>query len=150
MASEMRRLAKALVEHRSESFASRYPRAESEERVRRALEDFAPRGLAYETAWRDAPEGPTLDVALAPSRNSSRFLGVSSILLTVLVASTAYVAFDPTVATATRLMLGLATTFAILGFPLVVVAYGSRREAEEATLRRAIKRALIEDGSALT
>jgi hypothetical protein len=34
---------------------------------------------------------------------------------------------------------------AILAFPFVVVAYGSQREAEEATLRKKIRRAIVEE-----
>jgi len=34
---------------------------------------------------------------------------------------------------------------ALLAFPFVMVAYGSRREAEEANLRRAIRKAIVDD-----
>jgi hypothetical protein len=34
---------------------------------------------------------------------------------------------------------------ALLAFPFVMVAYGSRREAEEANLRRAIRRAIVDE-----
>ena len=145
MASEMRRLAQGLVAERSESFASRYPRAESERRLARAVEGFTPRALLYDTTWNEGPEGVRLDVAMRPSPRSTRFLRVLSLVLFVLFAATAYAFAASSSTRAERVIASLVTFVAILSFPLAIMAYGSRREAEEATLRRAIRRQLVEE-----
>ena len=145
MASEMRRLAQALVAEHSESFRSRYPREESERRFARAIEGFAPRGLLYETRWREAADGVHLDVAMKPSPRSHRFLHVSSLVFFVLLAATAYAFIDSSRTQAERVIVSILTITAALTFPLVATAYGSRREAEEATLRRAIRRQLVDE-----
>ena len=134
--SEMRRTAKLLVARRSEAFASRYPRAESEARVSRAIEGFAPKGMMFETAWRDEAGAPTLDVSFAPSRGTRFFLNSASVVFIVLLAVSLW----------TRgVFIVIFTLAAILAFPFVVVAYGSRREAEEATLRKKIRKAIVEE-----
>ncbi len=90
-------MAKLLVERRTDAFASRYPRTESERRVRAAIEGFAPKAMVYDTAWRDEGGAAFLDVTFTPSPSTQFFL------------------------------------------------YGSRRDAEEATLRRRIRRAIVEE-----
>ena len=145
MASEMRRLAQALVAEHGESFRSRYPRAESERRLAIALEGFRPRGLEFETAWRDSPQGVQLDLAMKPAPRSRRFLHVSSLVFLLLFAATAYSFLDSSRTQSERVIVSLVTLVALLSFPFVVTAYGSRREAEEATLRRAIRRHLVDE-----
>jgi hypothetical protein len=44
-----------------------------------------------------------------------------------------------------RVLIAVFTLLAILAFPFVMVALGSRREAQEANLRRAIRRAIVEE-----
>lgn len=141
----MRRLAQSLVAERSESFRTRYPRAESERRFARAVADFRPREMRYEAQWREAPDGVHLDVAIRPSPRSHRFLRVSSLVFFVLLAATAYAFIDPSRTPAERAIASMVTIAAALSFPFVVTAYGSRREAEEATLRRAIRRNLVDE-----
>lgn len=145
MASEMRRLAQALVAERDESFASRYPRAESERRFARAIEGFRPRGLRYRTQWRETPGGVQLDVAMRPSPGSHRFLRASSLVFFVLLSATAYAFIDPSRTQAERVIMSVLTVVATLAMPFVVTAYGARREAEEATLRRLIRRHLVDE-----
>lgn len=145
MASEMRRMAKLLVARRSEAFESRYPRAESEARVKRAIEGFAPKGMVFETAWRDEPGAAVLDVSFAPSRSTRFFLNSSSAVFTVLLAVTLWALVAPGEMPSSRIMIAIFTLGAILAFPLVVVAYGSRREAEESILRKKIRKAIVEE-----
>ena len=145
MASEMRRMAKLLVARRSEAFESRYQRAESEARVNRAIEGFSPKGMVFETAWRDEPGVSVLDVSFSPSRSTRYFLNSSSAVLTVLLAFTLWALVAPGEMPSSRIMIAIFTLGAILAFPLVVVAYGSRREAEESTLRKKIRKAIVEE-----
>src|SRR5438270_14073249 len=91
MASEMRRVAKALVESRSESFATRHSRDESLRRVTSALAARMPRTAIVETAWTDDGEGLRLHVSFRPARVVRRFLRATSIALMVLVASSAWI-----------------------------------------------------------
>ena len=142
--SEMRRMAKMLVESRSEAFQSRYPREESARRLAAAIAGFAPRGMAFTTAWRDEPAATFLDVSFAPSRATRVFLNTAALVLTLMLGATLWSLLAPGEAPAARVPVILATILAVLAFPFVVLAYASRREAEEATLRRKIRRALVE------
>lgn len=145
MASEMRRMAKLLVERRTESFASRHARGESERRVKAATEGFAPKGVVYDTGWRDESGATFLDVTYAPSRGTRLFLNCASIAFVLLLGATLWAVMAPGEPAGGRILIAIATLLAILAFPFVVVAYGSRREAEEAMLRRRIRRAIVED-----
>lgn len=145
MASEMRRMAKLLVERRKEAFESRYPRDESERRLRGALEGFAAKGMLFESAWREEKGKPVLDVRFAPSRHTRFFLNTASVVFTLLLGATLWAFVTPGEMPASRVLTTIFTLVAILVFPFVVVAYGSRREAEESTLRRRIRRAIVEE-----
>jgi hypothetical protein len=145
MASEMRRVAKALVERRSESFASRYPRDESIARLKKALEGFAPTRLQLESAWHEGPEGLRLDVRFNPARRTDWFLKASSVFLTLLMGSAVWAWLAPGEDRTVKFLVPLLTVLGILAFPFVVVALGSQREAEESRLRRAIRRALVDE-----
>ena len=145
MASEMRRMAQLLVERHSESFESRYSREESARRVERALAGATPKGMVYETAWRDASGATILDVTFSPARRSRRFLNLMSVVLTLLLAATAWALVMPGEPPVSRVLIAIFTLAAILAFPFVIVAFGSRREAEEANLRRAIRRAIVDE-----
>jgi hypothetical protein len=144
MASEMRRMARALVERRSEAFESRYPRDESAARLEHAIAGFAPKGMVFETAWREETGATWLDVRFAPSPATRFFLNSASAVLTLLIAATIGALVVPGEPPVNRYLVALLTVLAILAFPFVVVAYGSRREAEESTLRRKIRRAIVE------
>jgi len=143
--SEMRRIARLLVERRSEAFASRYPRGESERRVGPIVAGFKPKGMAFETAWREEAGTAFLDVTFAPSRGTRFFLNSASLAFTALLAATLWALVVPGEPPAWRAVVAIVTVAAILAFPFVVVAYGSRREAEEANLRRAIRKAIVEE-----
>src|SRR6187397_356136 len=137
MASEMRRMARLLVERREEAFRSRYPRDESMRRVDAALEGFKAKGMLYETAWRDEAGATFLDVRFAPARNTRAFL--------VLLGATAFGLLAPGEPMEGRVLLAIATLAAVLVFPFIVVAFGSRREAEESMLRQRLKKAIVDE-----
>ncbi len=143
--SEMRRMAKMLVERRSEAFRSRYARDESTRRFEHAIAGFTPKGMAFVTAWRDEPGATWLDVSFAPSRTTHLFLNSASLVITLMIGASLWSVLASGVEPAGRFLVILATVLAILAFPFVVLAYASRREAEEATLRRKIRRALVEE-----
>ena len=138
-------MAKLLVERHNETFASRYPREESTRRLARAIDGFAPKGMVFETAWRDQDGAAHLDLATAPSKRTRAFLHTTSVVLTLLVAAAIACLVLPGEAGAARVAVALASLMAMLAFPFVMVAYGSRREAEESVLRRKIRKALVEE-----
>jgi hypothetical protein len=144
MPSETRRLANLLVERRSETFASRYPREDSIRRVEQALHGFVPKGMEFETSWRDDNGASQLDVRFAPARRTRRFLNIASAVMALLLLGSLYALVAPDATSGQRIPIVVVTMVAILIFPLVVVAYGSRREAEESTLRRRIRKAIVE------
>src|SRR4051812_20433553 len=145
MASEMRRMAKSLVERRTESFRSRYGRDDSARRVQPAISAFVPKGMVFETSWREDAGATWLDVSFAPARRTRFFLNSASTVLSLMLVATLWSMVAPGEPMSGRFLLGLLTLLAVLAFPFVVVAYGSRREAEEATLRKAIRRAIVDD-----
>jgi hypothetical protein len=145
MASEMRRLAMLLVERRSETFASRHPREESRRRVESALQGLVPKAMAYDTRWRDEGGATFLDVTFLPARGTRRLLNSVSIALVLLLAAAVWALAAPGELAGGRVLVMIATLLAILGFPFLVVAFGSHRDAEEANLRRRIRRAIVEE-----
>jgi len=138
-------MAKVLVERRSEAFESRYAREESAARLARAIAGFTSKGMVFETSWREEPGATWLDVSFAPSRSTRLFLNSASAVLTLLIAATIWSLVAPGEVPVNRFLVALATLLAIFAFPIVVVAYGSRREAEESTLRKKIRRAIVEE-----
>ena len=145
MASEMRRIARLLVERRDEAFRSRYPRDESVRRLDAALEGFKAKGMLYETAWRNESGATFLDVRFAPARNTRVFLNTSSLVFVVLLGASAFSLLAPGEPMAGGVLLAIGTLAAIMVFPFVVVAFGSRREAEESMLRRRLKKAIVDE-----
>ena len=145
MASEMRRMAKLLVEHRDEAFASRHARDESMRRVDRALEGFSPKGMVFKATWRDTPGPAMLDVRFAPSRSTRFFLNSASLVLTLMLLGTLWALVAPGELAVGRAAVAIGTLVSILVFPFVVVAYGSRREAEEAAFKRRIRKAIVDE-----
>ena len=141
----MRRMAGLLVERRSESFESRYSREESAMRVERATAGIAPKGMVFETSWRESPGAPILDVTFSPSPGTRRFLTIVSAALPLLLAATVWALMAPGEPPVSRVLIAVFMMLVLLAFPFVMVAYGSRREAEEANLRRAIRRAIVEE-----
>jgi hypothetical protein len=143
--SETSRIARALVASRGESFASRRPRDDSEARVAAALANIVPKRLAFERRWRDDPGGLTLDATYRPAPGTRRFLQATSLVLLALIASSVWAVMAASEEGALAFLVPLMTVLAILAFPFVVVAMGSQREAEEAAIARAIKRALTDE-----
>ena len=142
MASEMRRVAQALVATRSESFESCYPLQESMARVKAALDSLHPRRLRLESAWTEEPAGVRLEARFVPASGTRTILSSTSALLTLLIAASAWAIATADADGSARFLVPLVTAFAILAFPLLVVALGSQREAEEARLRKSIRSAL--------
>jgi hypothetical protein len=145
MASEMRRMARALVEHRAESFASRHGREESESRLESAIAAIKPRHLRFESRWNEAPSGLSLDAEFHPAVRTQRMLQASSLVLVALIAASAWALLSDQVERTLAFILALATVLWVLALPLVVAAFGAQREAEEARIRRALKRALTDE-----
>ena len=145
MPSEMRRMAKALVERRSESFASRHSVEESTRRLAQALAPFGERAARLETAWHSGPEGVRLEAGFPPPKRLRAFLNASSLALAAAIVASVWALVSPGEDRSFRFLLPLATLLAIFGFPFVMVALGAQREAEEARMRKAIRRALAED-----
>ena len=146
MASETSRIAKALLASRGESFASRHSRADSEALLAEALASITPKRLVFESRWREEPAGLMLDASYGPAPGIKRFLQVTSMVLLALIASSVWVAMTSSQAGALAFLMPLVTVLAILAFPLMVVAIGSQREAEEARIAKAIRRALTDEG----
>lgn len=144
MPSEMRRVAKALVARRSESFASRYPPGEGEARLAGALRGFAPKRMRYAPAWKDGAGGTTLEVRFEPSPATDFFLKSSSVVLTLMLAASAWAMLSPQAGSSIRFLVPMLAALGILLFPFVIAALGAQREAEEANLRRAIRKALVD------
>ena len=146
MASEMRRSAKALVEHRTESFESRHGIEESKARLAAALQRAGLTALAqFSATWRSAGERAILDAHFAPSPRTQRFLKTASILMLLLVAGSAWALASAGEERADRFLAPLVTVLAILAFPFVALALASQREAEESRIRRAIRVALLDE-----
>jgi len=145
MASETSRIAKALVASRSESFASRHSRADSEARLAAALAPFQPKRLVFESRWREEPGGLALDAEFRPAPGIQRFLRATSLVLVALIAASVWAVADARAEGPIAFLVPLATVLAVLGFPFVMVAIGSQREAEEARIARAIRRALTDE-----
>jgi len=145
MASETRRIAKALVATREESFASRHPRAESQARLAAALARIDARRLRFESRWREEPTGLVLDASYSPAPGVKRFLHATSVVLLALIAASVWSVMALDGASALAFLVPLTTVLAILAFPFVVVAIGSQREAEEARIGKALARALTDE-----
>jgi hypothetical protein len=145
MASEMRRIARALVSRREESFASRYSERESIARVQAALRGFDAKRMRYATAWRDEAGRAKLEVEMSPSPGTDRLLKAISVALTLLLLASAWAMVSPLAEGAAAFLVPLLTALAILAFPFAVVALGSQRESEEARLIRAVRRAIVDE-----
>ncbi len=149
MASEIRRTAQALVELRRETFETRYPLAVAQARLKLALQRV---GIAesarFRTEWREHSGQALLEALFAPSPATRRFLHAASVAMLLLVAVSVWALLNTEKGGASGFLLPLATVFAILGFPLVALALGSHREAEESRIRKAILGALAEDEAA--
>lgn len=147
-ASEMRRMARALVEHRSATYAVPFPRPEAEARVKAALDPIDPRRLRLERRWVEGPDGLALLTDLLPSPAMERLLKISSVVLVALFAATAWALLSDRVERTLAFIVTVTAVLGVLAFPLVVAAFGAQREAEESRIARALKRALTDEGEA--
>ena len=144
--SETSRLAKSLLEERDENFASTHPLAESQRRLAKLLATAAPaRATRYALAWTEEDGRAHLDVRFSPLPRTRLWLHAMSIGLTLLIACSIWVVVSPREDSAAKWLLPIFTALAVLAMPLVVVAFASRREAEEAQLRRMVRRALLDE-----
>lgn len=149
MASEMRRAAKALVETRVEPFESLHPLEASRARIERALAALGqPRALELHGAWTQRDGRVIYEATFGPAAKTQRFLNALALALALLMVASAW-ALSFSKASAPRFLLPLVTVLAIAAMPLVVNAAASRREAEEARIRRAIRAALQGEDPAL-
>jgi hypothetical protein len=144
--SETSRLAKSLLEQRDERFLSAHPLAESQRRLTKLMASAAPaRAMRYALAWNEEDGRARLDVRFSPLPRTRLWLHAMSIGLTLLVACSAWVIVSPREESTVKWLLPIFTALAVLAMPLVVVAFASRREAEEAQLRRIVRRALLDE-----
>ena len=143
--SEARRAARALVERRTERFVSRYGVDESRRRVASALAGASPRRVVFAPSWREESGRAVLEATFSPPARTQRFLSITSVVMTLLVAASAWALLAPGTDAALRWLLPLSTAFAILALPFVFVALGSQREADEGRLRKALRVALLDE-----
>jgi hypothetical protein len=148
MASEMRRMARALVEHRSARYPAPFPRDEAEERVQAALDPIRPSRLRLERRWVDGSDGLELQTELLPTARITGLLRVFSLVLAALLAAAAWALLSDRVDRTLAFIVTIAAVLWVLGMPLVLAAFGAQREAEEAGIARALKRALTDAGEA--
>ncbi len=146
MASETKRMARALVERRVERFESRRPASEAQARLAAALAQARLDGrVVFTPRWTTEGAMPVLEAEFAPPARTQRFLKATSIATVMLLAATAGAMLSPRVETSVASPLALFAGLAILALPFVFVAMGSNREAEEARIRKAIRVALSDD-----
>jgi len=149
MASELRRAAKALVESRVETFESVHGLAESRSRLDHALAALgAPRALALTGTWSERGGHAVYEATFAPSPGTRRFLNALSLALVLLLAGSGWAFLATAQGAPVRFFLPFSTVFAVIAMPFVVNAAASRREAEEARIRRALRVALRDENPA--
>ena len=142
--SEMRRIARALVERRSERVASRHPLAESKARLEAALVRARLEGASTFTAtWHAEDDRAVLEAAYAPAPRVQLALQVTSVGMVLALAASGWAI--ATQEGAIAFLIPLLTVFAILALPLVVLGLGSQRSAEEARIGKAIRVALLDE-----
>jgi len=147
--SEMRRAARALVEHRTERFESRHPPGESKARLDAALAKLERSGASrFIPSWREEGGKAILQAQFLPRARTQAVLTASSIVLSLLVLASAWLLYS-TDEGAVRYLVPLFTGLAILAFPFVALALSSNREAEESRIRRAIRIALLDEAERL-
>lgn len=142
--SEMRRAAKALVEHRTERFESRHPLDESKLRLDAALAKLKLGGASrFQPTWSEEDGKAILQGDFLPRTRTRAVLTTSSLVLTLLVVASAWLLMT-TEEGALRYLLPLFTSLSILAFPFVALALSSNRAAEESRIRKAIRVALLD------
>jgi hypothetical protein len=146
MASETKRIARALVERRVERFESHRPANEAQARLASALAKARLDGrVAFTERWITDGAVPVLEAEFAAPARTQRFLKATSIATVLLLGATAGAILSPRVETPVASLLALFAGLAVLALPFVFVALGSNREAEEARIRKAIRVALSDE-----
>ena len=146
MASEARRVAKALVETRTERFESRHGIDDAQARLQAAIARARPEGrVVFTPRWSSAGAGSILEAQFAPPARTQRLLKSMSVAMTALLAASLWAALSPHAGATLGFLLPLCAGLTILALPFVFVALGSNREAEEARIRKAIRVALLDE-----
>ena len=140
--SEMRRAARGLVEPRTLVFESRHPLEESQRRFAAVLERV-PIAPPPRATWESTGAVATLKAELPPPPRTKAFLNALSLGMAMLVAASAWALTRESGALA--FLLPLTTVLAILGFPMLVLALASQREAREAAFAKAVRVALRDE-----
>lgn len=142
--SEMRRIARALVQGRSERFESLHGAEESKARLAGALERAQLTGrTVFTPSWEQQGDVAVLVARFDPPGGTLRLLKVFSVGMALLVAASAWAVASHE--GSLRFLLPLSTAFAILAMPFVALGLGSQREAEEARILKAIRVALRDE-----
>ncbi len=144
--SDMRRAARGLVETRSERFESLHSAEESRRRLVETLARLGtPRAVRFTQQWEMAEGRPVLVAQFAPPPGTQRFLKALSLGMALLLAASGWALFSGQASGSAAFLLPMITVLAILGFPFLVLALASNREADESRIRRAIRIALRDE-----
>ncbi|HUP30742.1 MAG TPA: hypothetical protein VM122_11250 [Usitatibacter sp.] len=144
--SEMRRAAASLVERRVERFESRYGLEESRSRVDDALARSRHHDLAFFVPeWSVDGGKVSLQATFEPAPRIPLMLRVTSLVFVAMVAASAWVLLSSEDHGALRFLLPLGTALGVLALPFATLALASNRAAREAQVRRAVRRAIVED-----
>ena len=153
--SESRRLARSLVEPEPLAMESRFPRAESIERLRKAARAFrttleegrvsivAP-SARLEARWEGPADGLKLVGQFMPGRRMGIALRILSLVFLVLVAASAWLVWR-TETGAARFLVPLATVLGVLALPFIVTGMASTGEADRSRIRKALRVALQDE-----
>lgn len=143
MASELRSAAKALVEDRRETFEAPHQLGDAKARLAQALDELgAPRAVRFTGTWKVERGHDVFEASFAPTPRTRLFLKSVSLGLVLLFAASAWMLYSGPERPTARFLVLLLTALAAIGFPFVVAALGSARQAEESRIRRAIRRVL--------
>lgn len=140
--SEMRRAARGLVEPRTLTFESLHPLEESQRRFAAVIERV-PISPPPRATWQSTGAVATLVAEFPPSPRTRTFLSALSLAMAMLVAASAWSLMRESGSLA--FLLPLTTVLAILGFPMLVLALASQREAREAVFAKAVRVALRDE-----
>lgn len=155
--SETRRLARSLVEPEALSLESRYGRAESIERLRGAASAFraeldgehvviAAENARFEGQWEGGANDLRLVGTFVPRRGTKLKLHVMSLVMLALVAASAWLILHEEGGT-TRFLVPIFTVLAVLALPFVFTGMASIAEGDRASIRKALRVALLDEES---
>jgi hypothetical protein len=153
--SESRRLARSLVEPEAITLESRYGRAESIERLRHAAGAFRTElegervtivadHARLEARWEGGAQDLRLEGQFVPGRTTRFALYGMSLVMTLLMAASAWLLLATEVGTA-RFLVPLFTVLAVLALPFVFTGMASVAEADRSRIRKALRVALQDE-----